>query len=140
MSSSLLECVMSSEDRVIQCFKRLVDLHGIDEVAERIGASAEYLKQIVAGYKLKSGQPRGVGPSLRKKLTEQFSGWDAEISPGIKPDDQRLLQAIQGLSVPARAMLEAYMQKLRALDHGLASDDATGSESPPSRKQTGTDG
>lgn len=37
--------------------------------------SAENLKQIVAGTKLPSGSPRGVGPALQRKLDAAFPGW-----------------------------------------------------------------
>lgn len=48
---------------------------GAEVVAAKAGVSADNLKQILAGTKLGSGEPRGVGPTLQRKLEAAFPGW-----------------------------------------------------------------
>ena len=44
-------------------------------VADKAVVSAENLLQITKGVKLPSGNPRGVGPGLRAKITKAYPGW-----------------------------------------------------------------
>ena len=44
-------------------------------VAAQINCNPRTLYQIVAGIKLKSGKPRGVGRDLREKLERHYPGW-----------------------------------------------------------------
>lgn len=46
-------------------------------VADVIGANDQSLYQIITGVKLPSGNRKGVGPELRKKLTAHYPGWTA---------------------------------------------------------------
>lgn len=67
---------MSAVDIYVEALRRLCETHG---GAEKVAAAADLslgnMKQILAGTLLPSGNPRGVGPGLRKRLTEVFPGW-----------------------------------------------------------------
>lgn len=60
---------------------------GYKAVAQQARVNDQTIYQIVNGVKLPSGNPRGVGPQLRKKLAEAFPGWMSvqEESPGYGP-------------------------------------------------------
>lgn len=70
---------MTPKERLIEAFRALCDGTdgGLFAVADAIGASAESLQQVYNGYKLPSGEPRGIGPMLQKRLEERFPGWAA---------------------------------------------------------------
>lgn len=44
-------------------------------VADKSGISPDNLWQIINGTKLPSGNPRGVGPKLRQKITNAYPDW-----------------------------------------------------------------
>lgn len=48
---------------------------GYKYVADKAKVSADNLWQIISGTKLPSGNPRGVGPGLRSKLTNAYPEW-----------------------------------------------------------------
>ncbi len=61
---------------MVQALIALCEKHGGHvTVAEKARVSPDNLWQIVNGTKLPSGNPRGVGPALRGKLTAAFPGW-----------------------------------------------------------------
>lgn len=67
---------MRHEDQLVEQLARLcLSEGGVERVAATAGVSSENLKQILRGTKLPSGNPRSVGPSLRKKLDDHFPGW-----------------------------------------------------------------
>lgn len=68
---------MSSEDRLIEAFKALCDSieGGHITIAETTGLSADGLNQVYKGYKLPSGNPRGIGRTVRKRLNDAYPGW-----------------------------------------------------------------
>lgn len=67
---------MSESDIYVEALRQLCAAHGGPEVvAERAGLSSENLKQILKGVLLPSGNPRGVGPGVRKALNESYPGW-----------------------------------------------------------------
>jgi hypothetical protein len=67
---------MSSDNYFKLALEFLCEKHGgVDEVAEKAGVSAENLKQVLAGTKLPSGRPRGIGPTVRRKLEDAFPNW-----------------------------------------------------------------
>lgn len=74
---------MDSRDAFVEGLRRLVGntTGGLTEVAERAGVSEDNLKQILAGTRLKSGRPRGMGPNLRNRLDEAFPGWWQRVVP-----------------------------------------------------------
>lgn len=67
---------MTPKQRLIEAFKALCEREGGHvNVADEIGANEQNLWQILAGIKLPSGEPRGVGPNLQRKLEERYPGW-----------------------------------------------------------------
>lgn len=67
---------MIPKDRLIIALAELCRRQGGHvQVADRIGVNDQTLYQIVAGIKLPSGQPRGVGPRVQRRLEEHFPGW-----------------------------------------------------------------
>jgi phage repressor protein C with HTH and peptisase S24 domain len=67
---------MSTVDIYVEALKRLCEAEGgAEKVAAVANVSAANLKQILAGTLLPSGNPRGVGPSLRKSLSDAYPEW-----------------------------------------------------------------
>ena len=66
---------MTPKELMIQRLKALCAEHGVDVVADEANISADNLRQIIAGTKLESGAPRGVGPMLQRKLEAKYPGW-----------------------------------------------------------------
>jgi hypothetical protein len=63
-------------DQYVEALKRLCETHGgYNKVADAAGVNGQTLYQITAGVTLPSGNPRGVGPTLRKKLSAAFPLW-----------------------------------------------------------------
>ena len=70
------------DDPAVIALMRLCELHGgYKGVAAEIEANDQTIYQIVAGIRLPSGNYRGVGPLLRKKLTARFPDWLAAHEP-----------------------------------------------------------
>lgn len=90
---------------------------GYQAIALEIDASAEGLKQILAGTKLPSGQPRGVGPELQRKLEARYPGWAkdpavASNAPAaFSPQALSLAAALDSIQDP-RAHAAAYLAAL----------------------------
>lgn len=72
---------MTPKERLIERFKALCEKHGVDFVAGKIHSSPDSLKQVIAGTKLPSGKPRGIGPDIQQRLEKAFPGW-SELEPG----------------------------------------------------------
>jgi len=97
------------------------------DVADKSGISPDNLWQIINGTKLPSGNPRGVGPKLRLKITATYPDWlsptlsaqlpSGEWTPHVNPS---LHQASSGASAPATLQnaLEFLAGYLIALDAG----------------------
>lgn len=84
--SVLLESAMTPKEHLIECVKRLcASSGGPESVAEKAGISVDNLKQILAGTKLGSGNPRGVGPMIQRKLDDAFPGWSMLTSGAQSP-------------------------------------------------------
>ena len=67
---------MTKNDPFIEALRRLCNAQGGAEfVAAAIHSSADNLKQILSATALPSGNLRGVGPNLRKKLNAAFPNW-----------------------------------------------------------------
>lgn len=64
-------------DPLVIALTRLIEREGgRTVVADKIGANEQSLYQIVTGVKdSKTGKPKGVGPSIRKRLDEHYPGW-----------------------------------------------------------------
>lgn len=95
---------MSPELHLLSRLAALRDKHTLDVVADKAACSAEYLEQILKGVKLQgSKNPRGIGPSVRKKLDAAYPGW-ADI-----PDD---------LLTPRDELEESVIREIRRLRPG----------------------
>jgi len=67
-------------DQYAKALKRLCDTHGgYNKVADAAGVNGQTLYQITTGVTLPSGNPRGVGPNLRKKLSAAFPLWLSDL-------------------------------------------------------------
>lgn len=68
---------MASEDTFVAALRALCDRTdgGYQAVAEIAHVSPDNLWQILSGVKLPSGNPRGVGPKLRTKISAAFPEW-----------------------------------------------------------------
>lgn len=72
---------MTPKEHLIAALKSLCEREGGHVVvADEIKANDQTLYQIVTGVKLPSGNPRGVGPELQKKLDARYPGW-ANLPP-----------------------------------------------------------
>ena len=70
-------------DPTIEALRRLVTREGGHiAVADAIGANDQSIYQIVSGVKLPSGEPKGVGASLRKRLSARYPDWLTETESG----------------------------------------------------------
>jgi hypothetical protein len=80
--SHLLKCsvmldIHAMRDPLVIALERLVQREGGREiVADEIDSSEQTLYQIIKGIKdSKSGKPKSVGPSLRKRLDKRYPDW-----------------------------------------------------------------
>lgn len=83
------------KDPDVEALRRLVaSKGGHTAVADAIDASDQTIYQIVSGQLLPSGNPKGVGPSLRKRLDAKFPGWRslnvAVSTPSLPGVDHRV--------------------------------------------------
>lgn len=105
LDSDLLDCGMAIEDDpFVAALKSLCEREGgYKAVAERANLSAPNLWQIISGVKLPSGNPRGVGPGIRKALNAAFPGWLGQQSLA---QDQPLMPLVAEPTIPATALPE----------------------------------
>lgn len=76
---------METRDPIVQALISLCDENGgYEKVAARAGVSAANLWQIVAGTKLPSGKPRGIGPRLRESISSAYPNWMELHYPSAK--------------------------------------------------------
>jgi hypothetical protein len=76
-------------DFLVSAFRDLCDREGgYKAVAARISANDQSLYQIYAGVRLPSGNPKGVGPKLRKALDDAYPGWSSSRveKQRVRPD------------------------------------------------------
>lgn len=67
---------MSTREHLIQSLKTLCNENGgYKAVADRAGVDDQSLYQIISGVRLPSGNPKGVGPTIQRKLDTAFPGW-----------------------------------------------------------------
>lgn len=67
---------MSTREHLIQSLKTLCRQNGgYRAVADRAGVDDQSLYQIISGVKLPSGNAKGVGPTIQRKLDAAFPGW-----------------------------------------------------------------
>jgi hypothetical protein len=121
---------MTAKDRLIEALKALCAREGgPTAVADEIGANDQTLKQIIAGTKLPSGRPRGVGPDLQRRLERRYPGWSAlavaVLDEGISPRARFIAEWLDSFGPPdSLEFLRAYMDCEDAL-RALASSGLT---------------
>jgi len=104
-------------DNFANALKRLCDTRGGHvHVAQQIDANPQTIHQIISGVKLPSGNPRGVGPNLRKRLDAAYPGWADASEQGsvfseITADERAFLEAFRCLTDQDRAK---YMSEISA--------------------------
>ena len=100
-------------DKFAKALRKLCETHGGHvKVAHEIEANPQTIHQIISGVKLPSGNPRGVGPNLRKRLDAAYPGWSDVETPGdvfseITPDEMEFLGHWRRLTDQDRARYTA---------------------------------
>lgn len=96
-------------DPLIEALERLIQREGgREKVADEIQSSEQTLYQIIKGVKdSRTGTPKGVGPSLRKRLDSRYPGWRelAQTAPLQTREDS------PGYLTPIHA-IQAFMNAL----------------------------
>jgi hypothetical protein len=78
---------MTTREHLIQSLRTLCAMHGgFKAVADKAGVDDQSLYQIISGVKLPSGNAKGVGPTIQRKLDTAFPGW-ADM-PGASNSDE----------------------------------------------------
>ena len=106
---------MTPKRQLIEAFRALCEREGGHvAVADEIGANEQNLWQILAGIKLPSGEPRGVGPNLQRRLEQRYPGWANAPSqaPALHKDT---LDALARASAEQRRAVEAVMRTMLGL-------------------------
>lgn len=94
---------MTPKEHLTEALRALCKTHSVEVVADAIGSSVETLQQIIKGTKLpKSGNPRGVGPTLQRRLEAAFPGWallapQPAAAPAVPPRLAALLVDLMDL-------------------------------------------
>lgn len=110
--------VVTPKEHLIACLRTLAQKHAVEEIAAEIDASPESLKQVLAGTLLPSGQPRGIGPSIQRKLDASYPGWSRLPVPGGPKVPASDLEA--AVHVIAAALREARSSTRKAVGSLLA--------------------
>lgn len=76
---------MTPKEHLINRLTALCKAHGVDAVAENANVSAENLQQIIDGRLLPSKAPRGVGPTVQRKLDAAYPGWSGLGKARLQP-------------------------------------------------------
>lgn len=68
-------------DPYVQALIQLISAEGgYEAVAAKADVNAQSLYQICSGVKLPSGNPKGVGPKIRRNLDAAYPGWSSLAS------------------------------------------------------------
>lgn len=107
---------MTPKEHLIECVKLLCSSSGgAESVADQAGISVDNLKQILAGTKLESGNPRGVGPTIQRKLDAAFPGWSMLAARGAQPS-----KSVAFLAETAAKLNPSQLERLIAAADMLA--------------------
>lgn len=95
---------------------------GYRAVANALGVNDQSIYQIISGVLLPSGRPKGIGPSLREKLSQRYPGWN-RVHQGADDMPERLkaaLATVAGLlrSIPEDQWGNAVMDIAEVLQKG----------------------
>lgn len=75
----------ATTDELTEALRALCTKLNPEVVADTADLSAENIKQILAGTKLKSGNPRGVGPKTRRHLDTAYPNWLTDYRAKTQP-------------------------------------------------------
>lgn len=126
---------MTTREHLIQSLKRLCDdKGGYKAVADKAGVDDQSLYQILSGVKLPSGNAKGVGPTIQRKLDAAYPGWASAMPEdgnrvredratyGANPWPFRTLKPA-ALRAISDAQLSAIESVLTAAVNGMSPDD-----------------
>lgn len=85
------------EDPLVAALRLLCEKEGgYKAVADKAGVNDQSIYQIISGVKLPSGQPKGVGPTIRRKLSTAFPGWSGDTPEprGTSPVAHELIHRV----------------------------------------------
>jgi hypothetical protein len=121
---------MTTRDNLIEALRTLCSKHGgYKAVADKAGVDDQSIYQILSGVKLPSGNPKGVGPTMQRKLDTAFPGW-AEHAGGSGKDDRAQYEAWPFRKLQPAALRSISDQQLAAVEEVLAA--ALSGMQPPS--------
>lgn len=108
LDDSIVSSTDPSGDPLVEALKRLLEREGGHvAVGLRAGINDQSLYQIASGRPdSKTGSPKSVGPSIRKRLTARYPDW---LDP---PDQSNFASAINEPSTPSIAGLMARLGQL----------------------------
>jgi len=93
-------------DPDVQALQRLCNSNGgYVGVAKVLGVNDQTIYQVVSGVVLPSGNPKGIGPKIRKLLNEHFPGWN-RIQPKSEEMPERLKAAVATITALLRTLPE----------------------------------
>lgn len=98
---------MTPKEATTARFRQLCDqVGGVEVVATATGLSLESLKQVLAGTKLPSGRPRGLGPASLEAIASAFPDW---VDPPLVEGVAQSLR-LSSYSVPITFQWEQLLQ------------------------------
>jgi len=102
---------MDQNDPIISALIALCKNEGGERnVADAAKISAENLLQITKGVKLPGGNPRGVGPTLRKKITAAFPDWlSVPVAASQEIAQKQCVQQVQNTTESAQLSAECQV-------------------------------
>ena len=110
-------------DPDVRALQRLCEKNGgYAAVAKVLGVNDQTIYQITTGVVLPSGNPKGIGPKIRKLLNEHFQGWNmpAESTETMPDRLKAVLATIAGLfrTIPEEQWGAALMDVAEVLQKG----------------------
>jgi len=107
---------MDEIDPLVAALIRLCEKEGgFKQVADRAKVSPDNLWQIVNSIKLPSGNPRGVGPRLREKLSSAYPEWLVSGSPRGGTSTESLIDTLQDWRLQASSKSQEVIDQLTLL-------------------------
>lgn len=115
---------MNTLDPMVSALIALCKAEGGEKfVADKAVVSAENLAQITKGVKLPSGNPRGVGPGLRAKISKAYPNWLATGKSEAENTSNHAQVHVKQASVAING-IATIEQSLEVLARHLSSLDA----------------
>ena len=115
---------MDVRTHLVESLRRLCQrVGGHRVVADTIGADEQSLQQILKGVKLPSGNAKGVGPTLQRKLDAAYPGWSAMPDVNAAPvltAERRPIEAAWPFRLVSRDTLAALdPRELRVVESAI---------------------